>query len=256
MTVRAFPSIAVAMVVQAWVSLTACGLDQEYTGLGERSTRTPGQGECACQSDETGGAGGADNGVLNVENLEGRLYRFTRVALTSPFSGAIGKALNDFFATEIDDNALHILLQVKAHVGSQLLFDVGNGTAAGDEYRLGSTSPLTCSIDGATFDTTGAARLDFPVAEGLLDPPVLPIKRLKLRGKLDPDGASIGDGALLGALTQEDAKAIKVLGADMATFLQGLAISPDLDLDGDSENDAYEFAGTFTAARVTGQASN
>ena len=123
-----------------------------------------------------------------------------------------------------------------------------------ESYRLGSPVPPTLLPlpQHLANRCRGALPLIFPNA--LLDPPSLPITNLELAGRFDPDGESISDGALVGALTTEDARAISLLGADFVTFLAGLEVEPDLDLDGDGAFDAYRFVGVYEAVLDEGAA--
>ena len=229
--------------------VAGCGYDEEYTGLGEGLLV---QEEPACTCDCRGGGGegeGEGGGTLDVDDLTGRLYRFGSLVLTAPITGPLADPLNGYFADEIEADNLHVLLSVTEHAGTTLTFDVGPGESGDDGYRLGDApSELLCEATGATWTTTTPARLDFPNA--LLDPPSLPIQELELGGRFDPTGETVSGGTLVGALTEEDAASITLMGTDFATFLTGLSLPPDLDLDGDGTEDAWRFVGTWDAARV------
>jgi len=220
-----------------------CGHDVEYTGLGERSLDPPAApGAESVGAPPPGPAAGGDVGTLDTDDLTGRTYRFDALELTAPITGALADPLNGYFAEEIEAGNLRILMRVSRHTGGQLAFDMG---------PEGGTSQLGCTLNGATFETTTPAQLDFPNA--LLDPPSLPITNLELAGRFDPDGESISEGVLVGALTTEDAREISLLGADFVTFLAGLEVQPDLDLDADGTLDAFRFVGVYEAVRDEGQ---
>ena len=230
--------------------VAGCGYDEEYTGLGEGLLV---QEEPACTCDCRGGGGegeGEGGGTLDVDDLTGRLYRFGSLVLTAPITGPLADPLNGYFADEIEADNLHVLLSVTEHAGTTLTFDVGPGESTDDGYVLREgPSELACELSGATFRTVRPARLDFDNA--LLDPPSLPIRELELGGRFDPAGEVISEGTLTGALAREDAADITLMGTDFATFLDGLDVAPDLDLDGDGTEDAWRFVGTWDAAVVS-----
>ncbi len=221
-----------------------CGHDVEYTGLGEASLSPPTSPDAGPVGGPPPGAEAAEElGVLDASDLAGRMYRFAALELTAPITGALADPLNGYFAEEIDAGNLRILMRVSRHAGAELVFDVG---------PEGETSSLVCTLTGATFETVASAQLDFP--NELLDPPSLPITNLELSGRFDPAGEAISSGVLVGALTTEDARAISLLGADFETFLAGLEVQPDLDLDGDGAFDAYRFVGVYEAVLDEGAA--
>ena len=223
---------------------TGCGHDVEYTGLGERSLDPPAApGAGPEEGASAAPSGGGDRGTLAALDLTGRAYRFDALELTAPITGALADPLNGYFAEEIEAGNLRILMEVSRHAGGELVFEMD---------PEGAARQLGCTLDGATFETVAPAQLDFPNA--LLDPPSLPITNLELAGRFDPDGESISNGALVGALTTEDARAISLLGADFVTFLAGLEVEPDLDLDGDGAFDAYRFVGVYEAVLDEGAA--
>ena len=246
------------MDVRVSLALTAlavgCGYDEEYTGMGQGAL-APAEPPCVCEcrgeGEGEGEGEGGDTGTLDAADLAGRLYRFTALALTAPLQGQMADLLNGYFTGEIDADRLHVLLLVTGddRASGRLTLSVGPGEGADGVYVLGdASSTLACELEGATFSTSEPARLDFP--NDLLVPPALPIERLELSGRPDPPGEAVGGGVLVGALTGEDAAAITLGGTDFATFLGGLGVTPDLDLDGDAEPDAWRFEGTWAAARV------
>ncbi len=228
----------------------ACGYDEEYTGMGERAL-TSAAPACTCEcTGGGGGGGGGEDGTLDVSDLSGRLYRFRSLVLTAPITGPLAEPLNGYFAQEIEADNLHVLMLATGHAGEALTFDVGPGESTDDGYVLREgPSELACELSGATFRTVRPARLDFDNA--LLDPPSLPIRELELGGRFDPAGEVISEGTLTGALAREDAADITLMGTDFATFLDGLDVAPDLDLDGDGTEDAWRFVGTWDAAVVS-----
>lgn len=247
-------TVLLALSAIAW----GCGLDESYTGLGEgalpgdplRPNPTQVLVDCGCQG---GGpdTSGADLGALDVDDLTGTAYRFDSLALTAPLTGMIGDGVNDYFAQQIDDGLMHVLIRVDGddRSGGSLDLAVGSGEAVEGAYRFtGEPSRLACSLSGRHFETLEPSSLTFP--NDLLDPPELPIDFLRLSGWLTADGSSIEDGVLTGALTEEEASQIVILGSDFATFFDNMGIPMDLDTDGDGSNDAWQFVGSFTARRV------
>jgi len=243
-------SLARRMLALILVWVAACGYDEDYTGMGQGAL-TPPEQPCDCRGGGEGEGEGEDLGTLDAPDLAGRLYRFTSLVLTAPITGALADPLNGYFEQEIDGDTLHVLMHVTGddRASGDLTFDVGPGGGVAGTYALGDTpSELACGLEGATFATRQPARLDFP--NELLDPPTLPIQELRLGGRFDAPGESIGDGSLEGALTRADAEAITLMGTGFAAFLEGLQLPPDLDLDGDGTLDAWRFEGTFDAAVV------
>jgi hypothetical protein len=244
------------------VAATACGLDETYTGMGNGAVpgdplypQATGSAACecagggaACPGDTAGGD--VDHGALGVDDLTGLAWRFDSLVLAEPVK--IAKLLNDmYFSSAIDKGELNVLLQAAQddRAAGTLVLEVAPGTPADGKYTLdGAPSPLTCSLDGATFATTGAGTLSFPAS--LLKPPTLPIQRLRLSGRFAADASAISQGALEGVLTVADAEATKVLGMTMAAFFQSQGQPPDTDLDSDGVADAWRFSGAFTAAKV------
>ena len=172
--------------------------------------------------------------------------------LTAPLSGFLGDTLNAYFQDEFDKGTINIVLLVDQddREKASMIFKVGAAEDLGSSYLFTEgDAELSCTVEGATFETDTPASLDFP--NNLLEPPVLPIKALRLSGKFFPDATRIKQGIFDGALTEEDARGIVLMGSDLHTTLSGMELPLDADTDGDGTNDAWRFLGTFTAAEVT-----
>ena len=252
--------LAAAAVLAAGV-LWGCGLDETHTGLGEGAL--PGDPlwpvddqceavDCGCSPDaRTSDADDIDYGQLAVEDLVGVGYRFDSLELTAPLTGVIGDGVNGYFAQNILNGLLNVLLLVSSddRDSGELAMTVGAGDEAGEGYVFGSeTSELLCTLRGRAFETDEPASLSFPA--DVFDPPELPISFLRLSGVIANDGSAIEGGVLTGALTEEDALEIMVFGSDFAAFMENMDIPMDMDTDGDGTNDAWRFVGSFTAAQV------
>lgn len=245
--------------------VSACGLDETYTGMGSGAlpgdplNPIPVEATVDIQLDiQCVGPGNSDvveepeSTPMDLESLEGYAYRFTSLALSKPLSGTIGQGLNDFFAKEIGEGRLHVLLKAFAddREAGTLLFKIGAGGVSGSNYQYsGTPGDLMTDLYGGHFVTAEPSFLAFP--NSLLTPPELPISNLELEGVIAADGSGISQGVLVGALTLEDAKGITLMGSTFDKLLESMKVNPDLDLDDDGTADAYSFKGTFEATAVT-----
>lgn len=242
----------------------ACGLDVDYTGMGDRALAGDPEAQrpvsCICECRVLPAAGSADGGVegegegegdLLVEDLSARTFRFDSLVLSAPLTGFLAEQINGYFAEEIEAGNMNILMHIAAHdrANGDLLIEVGPASVSDGAYRFEhEPSDLGCVLSGATFITNEPAHLAFP--SELLVPPSLPIQELGLSGRLDPGAEVIMEGVLKGALSEEDAAGIAIGGTDFKTFLAGLGIPTDMDLSGDEVMDAWRFEGTYSAAKV------
>ena len=242
-----------------------CGIDEYYTGMGEGALPgeplNPNTPVVSCDQDpvcvcQGGGGGGGDTTggdiTIDVDDLSGFAYRFDSLTLTAPLDGFMADQINQYFAEEIEAGALNILFVVRTddRDARQLVADIGPGDASGAGHAFsGDSSELVCNLAGDGFTTAESAVLIFP--NGLLDPPELPLREMKLSGTFPSGATTLVDGLLDAALTTEDAAGMTVAGLDFTAMLEGLGILPDLDLDSDGTNDAWRFQGSFTAAETT-----
>ncbi len=238
----------------------SCGIDEHYTGLGDKALpgdplNPVGQDVIAacppCECDDAIGAD-IDPGTLNVGDLTGFAWRFDTLAFSAPLTTALAKGLNDALADQIADQVLNLLLSVTLddRGNSALTLSVGSGISVGTSFQFdGEPGTLGCVLHGATFDTLTPSSLEVP--NGMTSPPVLPIRQLRLGGRLSLDGTMIVSGVLDGVLTRADAEATKLTGVDLASLLEGLGVPPDRDTDADGTNDAWQFVGAFSAVKVT-----
>jgi len=245
--------------------LASCGIDETYTGLGQGALPGDplGQGEqppvCTCEPECncncTGGPAAdatEDVPLVVVDDLSARSWRFDSVILLGPFTGDVLGLLNDYFAKEVENKGLNVLLDVLLddRLTGELSVRIGAGEVSGDGFAfLDAGSEVGCVLKGDHFDTDKSAFLVFPNAA--LKPPELPIRELKLSGVVAIDGGSIAEGKLIGALTVEEAADITVLGLALDQFLEQSDIPPDLDLDGDKTPDAWEFEFDWTATSTS-----
>ncbi len=237
------------------LTLSACGFEETYTGLGDQALGwpSPDAGTCpACVC--TGGGGDADaggEGEVELPDLTGFGYRFDSLALDAPLTGFLATSINGYFRDSIAADELHILLRVQAddREAGTLLFDLGPGAPSDAGYTFSAApSPLPTALTATGFRSTEPSNLDFPNV--LLVPPALPIVDLRLSAKVAPQGAALLNGRLEGALREEDAAGIALGGTDFRTFLQGAQVPLDLDLDGDGTPDAWRFSGSYSAAQA------
>jgi len=244
-------------------TLSGCGVDETYTGMGVSAL--PGQPlnpieedvSCNCpdpvlcpEADAVGDAP-KDAGPW-PEDLTGVAWRFDSLVLTAPLSGTLGEGLNDYFAKEISEGRLHILLAVEKddRDAGTLSASVGAGKLVEEVYSFdGEPSDLLCLLTGTSFETESPAFLAFPNAQ--VDPPELPIEALELSGTVSLDGKTVTGGKLVGALPVEDAQEMKILGQSFFDLLAALGVTPDVSLDGEGAPDAFRFEGDWTAASVT-----
>ncbi len=241
------------------LALVGCGYEESYSGLGDRAL--PGdplrpeiptvhcQDACVCQGG--GGGGETDGGELAVADLTGRGYRFATLAISKPLPDYMAELVNGFFTDEIAKGTLNVVLRVDAddREAGTLEARLGNATLDEEAYALDeAASPLHAALDGTLLTTTADSSLHFPTS--VLEPPYMPVTKLRISGKFTTDGEGIDAGTLSGALLATDAAEIKMGGVVLAEML--LSLAPlDLDSDGDGTLDAWQFLGTFTAARVT-----
>jgi len=252
---------------RAWLVLAillpgtiGCGIDEHYTSLGNKALPgeplNPIQDDVVCvtQSCDCGDVtvADADYGTLSVDDLTGYAWRFDTLVFTQPLTGSLAKGLNDALAKQIEEGTLNILMvgTLDDRPNGHIDFSLGSGVAVDGGYRFdGEPDTLGCALNGATFTTVLSSSLVVP--NNMTDPAVLPINQLSLSGRLSSDALGIGSGVLEGLLTQADAQATKLAGADLATLLVGLGVNPDRDMDSDGTNDAWLFVGTFSAVSTT-----
>ncbi|MBN1946950.1 MAG: hypothetical protein JW797_14850 [Bradymonadales bacterium] len=261
---RLFPvALLVAGSLLLAMLLSVCGIDEQYTGMGQSAL--PGDplrpntpvvivdcGPCPSCDAGTGDSQQADYGQMTADDLTSMGYRFDSLILTAPLTGFMGDSLNSYFSEQIGDGLLNVLIQVSEdnRTNGELGLVIGSGEASGESYSFSDeTSELGCNLSGRYFHTIEPASLVFP--NDLLDPPTLPIKFLHLSGWFEADGSAIAEGVLDGALTAEDAAQISIMGSDFVTFFNTMQIPMDLDTDEDGREDAWHFIGTYTATRVT-----
>ncbi len=241
-----------------------CGLEEEYTGMGQRALRpqedpTPVVCQCECGCTCLGGGAPADGGAEGegespLPALDGLAFRLTSLALTDPLDETSAGLLNTQLELDIDAGTLNVLLVVQVDDREQrsLEVDVGaaNATEGGEAYKLvGEPSGLVANLQGVHFSTSEPAAL-VEIPNALLTPPQMPLRQLTLEGELDLEATSVAGGELRGALAVADAAAITLFGMPLDGALQAAAGDPAVDLDGDETPDAWGFVGTYEAARV------
>ena len=254
-----------AALALVWIG---CGIEEFPTSLGEgalpgdplRPLPTEASCDVSVNCNCEGGGGGdttepppaCDAVAFGVDDLAGFAWRFESLVLTAPIPpGVIADGLNTFFADEIAAGNVTVLLAVDEDDRATCAVDgrLGSGDAAGGGHRFtGEATPIALTLTASGFRTADPSALDFPTEQ--LTPPILPLRRVELSGTFPEGAAAIEDGTLVAAVTVEDAKGIKMLGASFDVLLTGLA-APDLDLDGDGTEDAWRFVGTFTATKTT-----
>lgn len=241
------------------VFATGCGIEEFYTDMGEGAL--PGdplnplvpevdcQGEFNCEC--TGGGTGECQGVtLPVDDLAGLAYRFDALTLTAPLTGPIADGLNGYFSDEIAAGTFNVLLVFDEEDREARVWSgrTGAGVVSGSGYAFdGEPAPIGGDLCEAELTTTEPSSIAFPAAP--LNPPALPLQAVRLSAEFGSGGATLIDGVLLAALSEEDAAAIKLGAQDLAAFLTTLTPA-DLDLDEDGVNDAWQFSGTFTATQI------
>lgn len=239
----------------------ACGLDEHYTGMGEKAL--PGEPLGPATTDATitcpsltcncvgGGDATTNTGTLDVDSLAGFAWRMETIVLKEPALSLI----NDFFFTpKLADGTLNILVWGESddRTAGTLGLRAGPSDKSGSGYKpIGEGSAIACDLDGATFTTTTAGVLAFP--SDMFTPPELPLTGVRLSGKFTSSGDAIEGGQLVGSLTVVDAQATQIIGQDLATMLKGMAEvgEPNQDLDGDGTMDAWKFVCDFTAKKAT-----
>ncbi len=230
------------------LGLASCGLDEHYTGMGDKAL--PGDPLYPKEKTTCTGGGG---GTLSVSDLTGLAWRFDSFKLTKPT-----ELLNDLFLKpQIDAKTLNILLIADAddRTAGTLQLRIVAGDPAGDSYApRGDGSSLPCTLTGAAFTSSAESSLQLPV--DVLAPPLLPVRNLKLSGTFSSDAADISSGTLTGALLGTDAAATKMGDQSLGDMLTTMAATPpDLDLEPagapDGVKDSWTVTGTFTAAKVT-----
>jgi len=242
-----------AMTCLAVCLLAGCGLDENYTSLGDGAL--PGeplnpidrQVECtgveACTADP-------GSNLPEPVDLTGRAYRLDSLELMGPLDGLLLEMANDKFVEQLAADELNVLLQVVTddREFDTLDMEIGGGAPLEQGYEFqGDRSPLFCSLTGPVFKTLQASALTFPT--DLVNPPELPISNLKLSGSFSQDGSAVESGVLDGVLTRDDAGEVS-LGGPLDEMLEGSGIPADVDLDGDGEADGWRFVFHFTAAPI------
>ncbi len=244
-----------ALVVALCCVIAGCGVDENYTNLGDGAL--PGEPlnpivqPVECTGVETTCRTEPGSNLPEPVSLTGKAFRFDTMELTAPITGELGKNINGFFEEQLAADELNVLLTVVTDDREfhTLDMEIGAGTAGDSGYQFdGETSPLFCSLSGPVFKTLQPSFLPFP--NELFDPPELPVSRLKLSGTFAQDGSSISSGVLDGVLTGEDAAEVKLLGVDMVTQFETMKIDPDVDSNGDGELDGWRFVFSFTAVPI------
>jgi hypothetical protein len=262
MTRRATRHVAWISLLVVPLVLAACGIDEYYTGMGDKAL--PGEPLNPIKQDIICGTGPAVDatvtdtgaGTLTVDSLVPNGYRFGTLTLGQPLPNdpplSIQDNVNKTVSEGIAAETINILLRVDGddRVTKKLDMKVGAGSGKSPSYAFdGTPNLLPCSLDGARFTTDTPSVLTVRV-ELIDDPHLLPLKHLKLSGKFSPDGTAIAEGVLEGALTEADGKTVTVLGIGFADFLTQSSIPMDLDLDGNGTMDAWKFVGAYTATKT------
>jgi hypothetical protein len=247
----------------AVAGIAGCGMDERYTGMGKGAL--PGDPlkpvvqdvACFCQGGggdcpEPEADGSSADAGPGPSDLAGLAWRFDSLVLSAPLTGFLGQGINDYFAKEIAQQRLHVLLAVDKddRATGTLEARLGAGKADGEAYAFdGQPSDLECTLAGTWFETASETFLAFPNEQ--VDPPALPVNALGLSGRFLVDGTAISEGLLVGALTVEDAKKTQILGQSLYDTLTAMEVVPDVDTDGKDGPDAYRFEGTWTASVVS-----
>jgi hypothetical protein len=237
----------------------ACGLDEQYTGMGQGAL--PGdplypKDVIACGTPAATDATNTPDisgGTLSVADLNGYAWRFDSLVVTAPLQGMIASTVNGVISDKLGDDSINLLLVAGTddRGAGTLAMTVGSATQSGTSWTLdGTGTSLPATLSGATFQTTTPGDLTIPLA-GMFDPPAtgLPIRQMKLTGRLAADASKIDPGALTGALTKADADVTKLGGTSLSDMLSQYPLN--LDTDGDGTMDAWLFTGTFTAVEAT-----
>lgn len=245
-----------ALAMLAAVSTISCGIDEYYTGMGQGAL----PGEPLYRVPDVfiaSGCGLAEAATAPMTNadLVGTTFRFDSLALTKPLPESLSALVNPVVEEQIGTDIINVLLVVERddRNAQEMTFRLGAGEPADGAYRLvGTPEPTEATMRDGRFDFTGTAEVAISVDLGT-EKLLLPVKEVSLSAVIAPDGAMIGPGLLVGALTEADAEEVVILGMTLKEFLVGSdpPIQPDLDLDEDGTKDAWQFEGCFTAVPVT-----
>jgi hypothetical protein len=252
MRMRALAALATLMALTA----ASCGIDEYYTGMGQGAL----PGDPLYKAPDVyvaGGCGLADapTAPMTTPDLAGATFRFDSLALTKPLPDSLSAMVNPVIQDQMDQGIINVLLIVDRddRNAQEMTFRLGAAEKVDETYRLtGEPAPTEAKMLDGRFDFTGVAEVVISVDLGT-EKLLLPVKEVELSAILAPDGTQIGPGLLIGALTEADAETVVILGSTLKDFLTGSdpKILPDLDLDEDGVNDAWQFEGCFTATPVT-----
>ena len=235
-------------ILLAALGPAACGLDEHYTGMGDKAL--PGDPLYPKEKVTCTGGGG---GTLSAADLTGMAWRFDSFKLSKPT-----ELLNDLFLKpQIEAQTLNILLIADAddRTAGTLQMRIVAADPSGETYTpRGDGSSLPCTLAGAAFTSSADSSLQLPV--DVLAPPLLPVRNLKLGGTFSSNAGDISSGTLTGALLGADATATKMGEQSLGEMLTSMAgTPPDLDLEPagapDGVKDSWTVTGTFTAAKVS-----
>jgi len=177
----------------------------------------------------------------------------TALALDGLFSNFLADALNENLADQLSEGTLNLLVAVVEddRLSGSLTIAIGNAAAIDGGFRFESEpDPVPGAWHGARFETAEPTGLSLTVHA--FEPPVLPLKYLRIQGYFEPDGSVLRAGTLNGCLTQKDAQVTTIMGMSLDDFLQqtdGRVM--DIDTDTDGTMDAYSMHACFTAEMIT-----
>lgn len=244
----------------ALASLATCGLDEQYTGMGEKALPgdplypqpDPGQTQ-PCQTLDVAPG---ELPPLEEGDLAGKSYRFDTLVLSKPLTTDLADMVNGIVTQQIADQLINVLLVIDKddRVSGILTTRLGTGDkpADGTTYSFkDAPETIDFTLDGSRISNDKDAALSIAVNMGEDPPLVLPVKALRLAASVKSDASALEGGTLTGAITVSDGEKVVIpLFGNLKAFLdmQDPPIAPDTKV---GEEDAWAFEATFTAVAST-----
>lgn len=253
---KSFSIFAVSVAAFGLLALSACGLDEYYTSIGDKAV--------AGQPLFEGGANNGDQvvectcnctGGGPVSDFDKMSFVMDSLSLGAPLV-SFKSIVNDFIKAEVDKGTINVLISIlddNRDTGMmQVRFGVGDKAGAAYSFKEGFAdveAALNAGNGDFTF-TDGVERFVLTVPMEDSDPISIPIQNVILTGKIE--GGTITGGTLTGVVSMEDAEATVVAGFQLSSvLLDAEQAQPDYDMDDDGKNDAWVFNGKFTAKTAT-----